>query len=79
MPKKTTKNTLASEAPALDPNEQINIPSTNYNINTNSLSAFLAKFKVGKGQDFTHTSLGPPYGKTHRSVFIGYILKFDEF
>jgi phage/plasmid-associated DNA primase len=65
--KKTTKNTLASEAPALDPNEQINIPSTNYNINTNSLSAFLAKFKVNKGQEFTHTSLGPPYGSYYIS------------
>lgn len=67
MPKKTTKNTLGSEAPALDPNEQINIPSTNYNINTNSLSAFLAKFKVESGQDFTHTSLGPPYGSYYIS------------
>ena len=67
MPKKTTINKLASEAATLDPNEQINVPSTNYNIITNSLSAFLAKFKVESGQDFTHTSLGPPYGSYYIS------------
>jgi hypothetical protein len=58
----TKKNILGLEAPTSSSQEQPMEHATKYNKETYSLSTFLKQFKVEKGEDFTHTCIGPPFG-----------------
>ena len=70
-----TQHISGSKAPTSDSNEQHDSTSANNKLSNISLSTFLKKFKVEKGEDFTHTCIGPPYG----SYYISNIYMEDFF